>query len=115
MFRFILSGQNLADSARHFSVQWSIMIIEPGRLPLPVLHEATALGIHCDLSEADCQAVRSQLPWACRPLQFAVGELAARFQGWESQLRKKRKQARKALLAPVLSNAHRTKCTAWWP
>jgi len=84
MLLFVLSGHNLTEAARHFSIQWGIMVIEPGRLPLPLLYEAVARGAQCDLSPADCRAVRAQLPWACRPLQSAVADLANRCQASEA-------------------------------
>lgn len=74
--RFLLSGSNVKDESRYFAVQWGIMIIEPGRLPLPLLYEAAAHGASTCLREADTEALRYQIPWACRPLQNVIHELA---------------------------------------
>jgi hypothetical protein len=75
MLRFLLSGASVRDECRYFSVQWGIMIIEPFRLPLPLLYEAVARGAAECLTPAECDAVRDRVYWACRPLQNALEEL----------------------------------------
>jgi hypothetical protein len=74
--RFLLSGADVGDECRHYSVQWGIMLIEPRRLPLALIYEAVARGETCGLSPQDREAVRHQLAWACRPLQHVVRDLA---------------------------------------
>lgn len=73
--RFLLSGSDIRDECRKFGALWGIMIIEPGRLPLPLLYEAIARGAARCLSDADCDAVRNQVAWACRPLQAVLQDL----------------------------------------
>lgn len=38
LYRLILSGQILTPEARRFAAQWGIVVVEPDRLPLLVLH-----------------------------------------------------------------------------
>jgi hypothetical protein len=52
------------------------MLVEPQRLPLPLLYEAVARGAALRLSRADCEVVRTRVCWACRSLQSALVELA---------------------------------------
>lgn len=78
VFRFLLSGGGVSDECRVFAVLWGIAIIEPGRLPLPVICEAVARGAHSVLSPAEVEAVHHRAKWGCRPLQNVVEELA----GW---------------------------------
>jgi hypothetical protein len=74
--RFLLSGSDVGGESRLYAVQWGIILIEPDRLPLPLLYEAVARGAGTRLSEHDRAAVRSQVPWACRPLQHALKEIS---------------------------------------
>ncbi len=76
--RFLLSGGNIRDVCRRYAVLWGITVIEPGRMPFPLIYEATARGIVANLSSADEEAIRFRVPWACRSLQSAVSELAQR-------------------------------------
>ena len=76
MRRFLLSGSDVGDECRHYSILWGIMLIEPGRLPLALLYEAVARGETCCLTTHDREAVRHQLAWACRPLQQVLRELS---------------------------------------
>lgn len=76
ILRFLLSGTNLRDECRHFAALWGIMVIEPNRLPLPLIYEAVARGASASLNEIDCAAVKDRVKWACRPLQVVIRELA---------------------------------------
>ncbi len=78
LLRFLLSGQNIRDDCRVFAIQWGITVIEPGRLVVPFLYEALARGLGTGLSEADQEAIRVLAPWACRPLQSVVQDVASR-------------------------------------
>jgi hypothetical protein len=75
LFRFLVSGSNLRQEFRCFSALWSIMVIEPGRFPLPLIYEAVARGAADKLSEAGRDALRFQLHWACRSLQLVLQDL----------------------------------------
>lgn len=75
VLRFLLSGASVRDESRYFAVLWGIMIVEPFRLPLPLLYEAVARGAAACLSSAECDVVRERVYWACRPLQKVVTEL----------------------------------------
>jgi hypothetical protein len=76
VFRFLLSGNNVRDECRYFAALWGIMIVEPHRLPLPLLYEAVGRGAASVLRQADCDVIKTRVAWACRSLQSAVGELA---------------------------------------
>lgn len=78
LLRFLLSGRNIRDECRVYAIQWGIVVIEPGRLVVPLIHEALVRGLAPSLSEVDQQAVRVLAPWACRPLQTVVKEFAIR-------------------------------------
>lgn len=84
LFRFLLSGSNVRQECRYFSVLWGIMVIEPGRLPLPLIYEAVARGAADKLCEAERDALRFQLCWACRPLQLILRDLV----GWSDGITK---------------------------
>lgn len=75
MRRFLLSGQNIRDDCRHYAALWGIAVIEPARLPLPLIYEATARGAAESLSEVDCHAVRNLAVWSCRSLQTVLHEI----------------------------------------
>lgn len=76
--RFLLSGGNIRDDCRKFAILWGICVIEPGRLPFPIIYEAVARGIAAGLSQPDQDAIRFRAPWAFRTLQDSVTELAKR-------------------------------------
>jgi hypothetical protein len=76
LFRFLLSGSNVRDECRYFAALWGIMIVEPHRLPLPLLYEAVGRGAASALRRADCDVIKTRVAWACRSLQSAVSELA---------------------------------------
>jgi hypothetical protein len=40
LLRFLLSGRNVGQESRFFTVLWGIILLEPGRFPLPRLYEA---------------------------------------------------------------------------
>lgn len=75
MFRFLLSGAGVRDECRYFAMLWGIMIVEPVRMPLPLLYEAVASGAAAQLTPAESEAVRDHVYWACRPLQRVLAEL----------------------------------------
>lgn len=75
--RFLLSGANVRNECRVFAVQWGITIIEPGRLPFPLIYDSAARGFAENLSRADREAIQYRVPWACRSLQTVVADLAS--------------------------------------
>jgi len=77
LHRFLLSGGPVRDECRIFAVLWGISIIEPLRLPLPLVCEAVARGGAEALREAEVDVVRERAVWACRPLQACIRELCA--------------------------------------
>lgn len=87
LFRFLLSGSNIRDECRYFAVLWGITVIEPSRLPLPLLYEAVARGGAVCLSQADCVAVRDLAIWSCRPLQHVLKELTLWSDGKDETVR----------------------------
>jgi hypothetical protein len=77
ILRFLLSGRNVGQESRFYTVLWGIMLMEPGRFPLPLLYEAVARGACDRLRPGECSAVKHELSWACRPLQTVLKELSA--------------------------------------
>jgi hypothetical protein len=77
MLRFLLSGWNVGQESRFYSTLWGIMLMEPGRLPLPLLYEAVARGAGDCLTPTERETVRYEVAWACRPLQAVLNELSA--------------------------------------
>ena len=75
MLRFLLSGRNVGQESRFYAALWGIMLMEPGRLALPLLYEAAARGACECLDDADCDAVKYDVRWACRPLQMVLTDL----------------------------------------
>jgi hypothetical protein len=80
LLRFLLSGSNIGQDSRVFTVLWGITLVEPDRLPLPLLYEAAARGACEPLKPDDRDALKHELRWACRPLQYVLKEL----NGWVS-------------------------------
>jgi hypothetical protein len=78
LLRFLMSGQNLRDECRLYAIQWGIIVIEPNRLPLPLIYEAHMRGCVPGLSAADRRAVAVLAPWACRPLQQVTADFVER-------------------------------------
>jgi hypothetical protein len=78
LLRYFLTATNVSDECRHYSAFWGISIIEPDRLPLPLLYEAVIRVGASLLSEADCQAIKLLLPRGFRSLQEAIADLANR-------------------------------------
>lgn len=81
LLRFLMSGGNIRDDCRRFSLLWGITVIEPGRVPLPIIYEAAAHGAVDHLSHPEQDAIRYRAPWAFRTLQITVVELAQRLSG----------------------------------
>ena len=84
LLRFLMSGANIRDVCRRYSLLWGITVIEPGRVPLAIIYEAAAHGAVDNLSQHDQDAIRYRVPWASRSLQVAVSELAQRVSGQSS-------------------------------
>jgi hypothetical protein len=78
LLRFLLSGKNIRDDCRIFATQWGITVIEPGRLVVPLIYEAVSRGFGRSISDLDRKAVTLLCPWACRPLQAVVWDVATR-------------------------------------
>jgi hypothetical protein len=78
LLRFLMSGANIREDCRRFAILWGITVIEPGRVPLPIIFEAVSRGVVTNLTVADEEAIQYRAPWAFRTLQTAVGELAQR-------------------------------------
>lgn len=75
LHRFLLSGNEVRDECRNFAILWGITMIEPGRLPLPLIYEAMSRGGVTCLTLPDQRAVNQLAPWSCRSLQSVVQEL----------------------------------------
>jgi hypothetical protein len=76
LYRFFLTGTNVADECRYFGAMWGISIIEPDRLPLILVYEAAIRSGAIALKPADWRAIESVLPLGFRPLQRVIGDLA---------------------------------------
>ena len=77
LYSFFVSGTNVTDECRYFAALWGISIIEPDRLPLPLLYSAVATGGAAVLTVPSCMVVQNLVPWGFRSLQNAVSELAS--------------------------------------
>ena len=86
LIRFFLTATNVSDECRRYSAFWGISIIEPDRLPLPLLYESVIRGGATSLSDADCQAIRDVLPRGCRSLQDAIKDLAGQTNAGKSRI-----------------------------
>ena len=75
MLRFLLSGWNVGEKSRAYATLWGIMLVEPGRFPLPLLYEAVARDAHVCLVPRVRDSIRGNLLWACRPLQRVLRDL----------------------------------------
>jgi hypothetical protein len=75
LLRFLLSGWNVGQESRLYTVLWGIMLIEPDRFPLPLLYEAIARGACGCLKPVEFDVVRQEVGWACRPLQSVLNDL----------------------------------------
>lgn len=76
LYRFFLTGTNVEDECRYFGALWGITIIEPDRLPLPLVYESVIRHGAGLFKDADRRAVRDILPLGFRPLQRIIGDLA---------------------------------------
>jgi len=45
LYRIVLSGHLLSEAARRFAIQWGICVIEPDRLPFPVIHKLAGCSV----------------------------------------------------------------------
>jgi hypothetical protein len=77
LYRFIVSGSILAPAARRFAAQWGILVIEPERLPLLLLHECAGSHIAAgDRIDSDLRAaIWREVPKFIVPLQDRLRRL----------------------------------------
>jgi len=77
LYRAIVSGSILAPAARRFAAQWGILVIEPERIPLPLLHRfATEKAGDGGRPNAQVrEAVLREVPQLVVPLQARLRRL----------------------------------------
>jgi hypothetical protein len=88
LYRILLSGSLLTPEARTFALQWGILVIEPERMPLLLLHWLSGRFIS-DLPEStrSCSdEIWSEVPAFIAPLQQRVRRLATLLDGGEALL-----------------------------
>jgi hypothetical protein len=78
LYRIILSGGVVSASARRFAVQWGILIIEPDRLPLTLIHFLAGRMIPNLRSVPDeiQEEIWSEVPRLIVPLQHRLRRVA---------------------------------------
>lgn len=78
LYRVVLSGGVVSANARRFAVQWGILIIEPDRLPLTLLHFLAGRKIpHLRNVPADLQEeIWKEVPRLIVPLQDRLRRVA---------------------------------------
>jgi hypothetical protein len=81
ILRFLVSGRNVGPEARVYAVLWGITLLEPGRLPMPLLYEAVARGACDAIKRCNRDWVEDRLRWACRSLQCVLNGLSSRVNG----------------------------------
>lgn len=77
MKRFLLTGTTVRPDCRRYAVLWGIAVIEPDRLPLPLIYEAVARGACDALTPVERHAILTMTPWGARPLQSALRDAHA--------------------------------------
>lgn len=87
LYRFLLSGFNIRDECRYYATLWGITVVEPSRIPFPILYEAVARGAAECLSPTDCLAVRDLAVWSCRPLQHVIKDITMWSEGTGDSVR----------------------------
>lgn len=77
LYRAIVSGSILTPAARRFAAQWGILVIEPERIPLPLLHRFAAerAGDGGRPSPQVREAVLREVPQLVVPLQARLRRL----------------------------------------
>lgn len=77
LYRILMSGHVIRPEARRFAAQWGICVIEPDRLPLPLLYFLT----NCDVlddslsNDIDEEDVRKAVQMAICPVQERIMRL----------------------------------------
>jgi hypothetical protein len=70
LYRMLVSGSELRPQARVFAVQWGILVIEPGRLPLVSLHQfAKSLPHMKSLFSGEASEIAQEVPQFIVPVQ----------------------------------------------
>jgi hypothetical protein len=77
LYRLLFSGYPLSEEARRFALQWGIIVIEPERMPLLVLHRFAGLRIPCLVSPAEemQDQIWEEIPRIVVPLQERMQRL----------------------------------------
>lgn len=74
LYRLLLTTGHVEPECRRYGACGGIILVDPFRLPMPLLHEAIRHGL-TDLSRPDAHDALQALRWACRPLQNVVCDL----------------------------------------
>jgi len=82
LYRVILSASPLSEAARRFALQWGMLAIEPGRIPLLVLHsfacqDSAGIGV----SDKAVEEIRQEVPRLIVPLQVRSRQFARALEG----------------------------------
>lgn len=83
LYRVVVSGGPLKPEARRFAAQWGILVIEPDRLPLLVLHWLSGREVpHLHWVEEETQrSIWQEVPHMVTPLQERVARLSGAIGG----------------------------------
>jgi hypothetical protein len=79
LYRLLLSGYPVSEEARRFALQWGIIVIEPERMPLLVLHRFAGHWVPCLKSPAvELQdQIWEEIPRVLVPLQERMRRLVS--------------------------------------
>jgi hypothetical protein len=82
LYRVILSGSPISEAARRFALQWGILSIEPGLIPLLALHSfACQDGAGMGVAEKAIEEIRQEVPRLIVSLQVRIRQLAGALEG----------------------------------
>jgi hypothetical protein len=82
LYRVLVSGGPLSGAARRFALQWGILTVEPGRMPLLLLHWFSGRVVPGlpQAVGADQDLVWDEIPALIAPLQRCLGTLCSAVQ-----------------------------------
>jgi len=88
LYRLLLSGYPIAEEARRFAVQWGIVVVEPERMPLLMVHRLSGQKVpKLDRSTTELQdQIWNEIPQVLVSLQQRIRRLASLLTGDEPLL-----------------------------
>jgi hypothetical protein len=83
LYRLVVSASLISPAARNFALQWGIIVVEPDRLPLLLIHHLSGHRVEglAHVSAAQQDEIWREIPNLITPLQDRVRQLAASLDG----------------------------------